>query len=137
MYPTWVVRTPTTAAARAAWAPPLASRTALVDRAQLARVLAAVVDPRGRRPGLGQRWWESASGPVVDALIKELGPRLSALVADISQAAEPTIRTVVREELAPKVGLYAGMALLTAGVLSGIVGAYFASRGRIVASRAA
>ena len=123
LYPTWLV-----------WPGPAARPArpvALLGRDEAAWLVARAAEGQARRLGLGQGIFDQvSSGRIVDTLIRELTPRLSSLVAEISQAAEPTIRTVVREELAPKVGMYAAVGLLTAGVISGIVGAYFASRSR-------
>lgn len=125
LYPTWLIRP----------APAVRQPGVMLGRAEAAWLVGRALEGQARRLGLGQGIFDQVStGRIVDALIRDLTPRLSSLVADISQAAEPTIRTVVREELAPKVGLYAGLALLTAGVISGIVGAYFASRSRPAAA---
>lgn len=129
LYPTWLLRRPAAGSvpARGHAAPASVS----LSRADAAWLIGRAVDGQARRLGLGAGVFDQINtGPIIDALIRDLTPRLSSLVSDLSQAAEPTIRTVVREELAPKVGLYAGIALLTAGVFSGIVGAYFASRSR-------
>lgn len=77
--------------------------------------------------GLGQ---DSAIAKLVaDQLVPALTPALKDIVAKAAEAAEPTIRTVVREEVMPKAGLY----LLLGFAAAGLVGAITASlitRGR-------
>ena len=71
-----------------------------------------------------------STSQIVDRLLAELRPGLSSIVASAAQAAEPTIRTVVQEELAPKLALALGVSTVLAAIISGFIGAWFASRGR-------
>jgi hypothetical protein len=130
MYPSFVLAT-TAGRPRALAGAPAPSAPAAgiqISRETLAWLLGRVADGAPGRRGLGQFRASDIVGPVVEKLMDALTPRLMGVVAKASEAAEPMIRTVVREELAPKVGMWAGFALLAAGLFSGIIGAYFASR---------
>lgn len=128
MYPSFVLASARPPARAGAPGPSARTDGVPVSGETLAWLLARATEAMPARRSLGQFRAGDIVGPVVDRLIADLTPRLSSIVAKASEAAEPTIRTVVREELAPKIGMWAGFALLTAGLFSGIIGAFFASR---------
>ena len=78
--------------------------------------------------GLGQ------GGALYDSLAKEIvkviEPSVMSIVKKSAVAAEPTIRTVIREEVMPKVGMYAVLGIVLVGVSAAFIGSYMATRPR-------
>jgi len=107
----------------AAGAAPAPRAKVSVHRRELAAML-------GKVTGLGADLLTASATQIAERVFNALLPQLKTIVADAAEAAEPTIRTVVREELAPKVALGMGTAMFFSAALSGIVGAWFASRAR-------
>jgi hypothetical protein len=95
----------------------------LVDRAQLLGLVRRAEEHLGQLDLVG-----SSAAQLADRVLRELTPKLKALLAEGATVLEPMIRTSLKEEIAPKLALAAGTALFFAGVISGLVGAGFASR---------
>jgi hypothetical protein len=66
--------------------------------------------------------------PLVAKVTDALMPKMKEIVAEASMAAEPTIRTVIREDVMPKVGMYAVLGLAAAAAVGAFVGALVARR---------
>lgn len=71
---------------------------------------------------------ETLVGPLAEKIYKALEPRVTDIVSRASQAAEPTIRAVVREEILPRVGLVTVIGLAAMGAVAAAIGSYFATR---------
>lgn len=71
-----------------------------------------------------------SASQVADRIYEALLPKLKDIVSEAATAAEPTLRTVANEEVVPKVSAALGISVVVSGVLSGLIGAAFASRGR-------
>ena len=99
-----------------------------VDREALRWVLGRVARDEAARRGLGVSF-DSVVDPIVDGLIRKLGPTVGDWAQRLAAEAEPKVRQIAREEIAPRLGMYAAFAMLGAGIFSGLVGAFFASRG--------
>jgi len=78
--------------------------------------------------GLGVDPLEAIVGRAADRIFNALLPKMKEIVAQASQAAEPTIRTVIREEVLPKFGLAAVLGLAAMGAISAAIGSWFATR---------
>lgn len=99
------------------------NETVLVDRAALAGLIRQAEERLGQLDLVG-----SGAAQLADRVLRELTPRLKSLLAEGATALEPMVRQVVKDELAPKLALAAGAAIFFAGLLSGVIGAGFASR---------
>jgi hypothetical protein len=82
-----------------------------------------------RDAGMGQDALTFAVQGVADKIVAALLPRLKPIVKAAAEAAEPTIRTVIREEVMPKVAAYGGIGLLGVAALAAVIGAAMARRG--------
>src|SRR3990167_890069 len=71
---------------------------------------------------------------VVDNVMAAAMPTLKDIVAKSAEAAEPTIRTVVREEVMPKVTLGVVAGMLGVGGIAALIGSFFASRTKAAGS---
>lgn len=78
--------------------------------------------------GLGADPLASAIGPITDKITAALLPRMSEIVAQASEAAEPTIRRVMVEDVLPKFGLAVVVGLVAGAAIAAAIGAHFASR---------
>jgi hypothetical protein len=134
MYPSFVLASAPKPAHPAAAVPRLAQATA-VDRAALGWLLGRVLEEQRRRRGLGVSF-NSVVDPIIDGLIARLGPTVGDWAQKFADQAEPKVREIAREEIAPRLGMYAALAMLGAGMFAGVVGAFFASRGYGRAPRA-
>ncbi len=70
----------------------------------------------------------AALGPVTDQITAALLPKMKEIVAKASEAAEPTIRTVIREDVMPTLGLIVVLGLAAGAVAASAIGSYFATR---------
>lgn len=75
--------------------------------------------------GIGQ---QDVVATITGRLVDQMLPKLKEIVARASEAAEPTIRTVVREEIVPKVGLSVVLGLAAMGAIAAAIGSYFATK---------
>lgn len=96
----------------------------LVDRQQLLGLVRMAEARMGQIPDL----LGGSAAQLAERILRELTPQLKSLLAEGAVVLEPMVRTVVKEELAPKLALASGGALALAGIISGIVGASYASR---------
>ena len=71
-----------------------------------------------------------STSQIAQKVFDALEPKLADIVKQAAEAAEPTMRTVAREEIAPQVALALGGSVLLGAILAGLVGSWFASRGR-------
>lgn len=79
--------------------------------------------------GLGQADpFAAVVTPVADRIFNALLPRMKEVVAKASEAAEPTIRKVIKEEVLPKFGLAVVLGLVGGAVAAAAIGSYFATR---------
>jgi hypothetical protein len=125
MYPSFAYAT---ALRRGLSGSPRGTQGPAVDREALSWVLGRVLEGQAPRRGLGVSF-DSVVDPIVDGLIRKLGPTVGDWAQRLAIEAEPKVRQIAREEIAPRVGMYAAAAMLGAGIFSGLVGAFFASRG--------
>jgi|FLYN01.1.fsa_nt_gi ABC-type iron transport system FetAB permease component len=72
--------------------------------------------------------YEAILAPIADRLYRELEPKVKDIVSRASQAAEPTIRAVIREEVIPKVALFSVVGMIAMGAVASAIGSYFATR---------
>lgn len=72
--------------------------------------------------------FEDAIGATTDKIVAALLPKLTPIVADAAKAAEPTIRTVVREEVIPQAGTWLIVGLGVAAIIGGVVGVTMSRR---------
>lgn len=79
--------------------------------------------------GMGQDALTAAIMPVADRITAALLPRMKEIVAKSAEAAEPTIRKVVTEDVLPKFGLATVLGLVAGAVAAAAIGSYFATRG--------
>ena len=75
--------------------------------------------------GMGQGAFSEA---VANQLVQVIKPSVMKIVSEAATAAEPTIRTVIREEVMPKIALFSISGIVLVGVLGALVGSYFATR---------
>lgn len=66
---------------------------------------------------------------VAQDIIVYLQPKLMEIVKDASKTAEPMVRTVVREEVLPKVGLFTVSGMVMVGITAAFIGIWFSQRG--------
>ncbi len=66
--------------------------------------------------------------PVADRIFNALLPRMKDIVARASEAAEPTIRKVIKEEVVPAIGLITILGLVAGAVAASAIGSYFATK---------
>jgi hypothetical protein len=71
--------------------------------------------------------FDDAIAGTTDRIVAALLPKLMPIVKQAAEAAEPTIRTVVREEVIPQAGVWAVAGLAAAAAVGAIVG-YLVSR---------
>lgn len=89
--------------------------------------------------GLGQGI-DSVVGGIADKIVASLMPRMKEVVAQASEAAEPTIRKVIQEDVLPKFGIAVVLGLAAGAAMAAAIGSYFATRrnpGRTIRRRAA
>lgn len=79
--------------------------------------------------GVGQDALTAAVAPIVNQITAALLPKMKEIVARSAEAAEPTIRKVVVEDVLPKFGLAVVLALVAGAAVAAAVGSYFATRG--------
>jgi len=79
--------------------------------------------------GMGQDALSAAIMPIADKITAALLPRMKEIVASASEAAEPTIRKVMVEDVLPKFGLAVVLALVAGAAVAAAIGSHFASRG--------
>lgn len=72
--------------------------------------------------------FDDAIGATTDRIVAALLPKLTPIVAESAKAAEPTIRTVVREEVIPQAGTWLVVGLGVAAVIGGVVGVVMSRR---------
>ena len=78
---------------------------------------------------MGQDALSAAIMPIADKITAALLPRMKEIVASASEAAEPTIRKVIVEEVLPKFGLATVLGLVAGAVMAAAIGSYFATSG--------
>lgn len=78
---------------------------------------------------MGQDAIAAAIAPIADRITAALMPRMTEIVRNASEAAEPTIRKVVTEDVLPKFGAAILVALVAGAAVAAAIGAHFASRG--------
>jgi hypothetical protein len=78
---------------------------------------------------MGQDVFASAIGPITDRITAALLPKMKEIVARASEAAEPTIRKVIVEEVLPKFGLSVVLGLVAGAAMAAAIGSYFATSG--------
>lgn len=79
--------------------------------------------------GMGQDAIAMAIAPIADRITAALLPRMKEIVASASEAAEPTIRKVMIEDVLPKFGLAVILGLVAGAAVAAAVGSHFATRG--------
>jgi hypothetical protein len=72
--------------------------------------------------------FDEAIAGTTDRIVAALLPKLVPIVEKAAQAAEPTIRTVVREEVIPQAGTWLVVGLGVAAVIGGVVGVMMSRR---------
>jgi hypothetical protein len=77
---------------------------------------------------MGQDALSSAIMPIADKITAALLPKMKEIVASASEAAEPTIRKVVVEDVLPKFGFAVVLGLATGAAVAAAIGSYFATR---------
>lgn len=81
-------------------------------------------------PGLGAGGIDSVVSGIADQIVTALMPRMKEVVAQASEAAEPTIRKVINEDVLPKFGFATVLGLAAGAAIAAAVGSYFATRRR-------
>jgi len=71
---------------------------------------------------------EDAVSGVSDKIVAALLPKLTPIVQNAAMAAEPTIRTVVREEVVPQLGTWLVVGLAAVAAVSAGIGVAMAKR---------
>jgi hypothetical protein len=84
---------------------------------------------------MGQDALTAAVMPIADKITAALLPRMKEIVASASEAAEPTIRKVITEDVLPKFGLATILGLVAGAAVAAAIGSYFATSGRARARR--
>jgi hypothetical protein len=79
--------------------------------------------------GMGQSALEATVSNIADRIVDAVLPRLTPIVQQAAEAAEPTIRTVVKEEVVPQMAIYGLGGIALVGLIGAAVGSWFASRG--------
>ena len=79
-------------------------------------------DPLGQLTELGKE--------LANDIVISLQPKLMEIVKDASKTAEPMIRTVVREEVLPKVGLFTVSGMLMVGITAAFIGIWMSKMGQ-------
>ena len=78
---------------------------------------------------MGQDALTAAIMPIADKITAALLPKMKEIVASASEAAEPTIRKVVTEDVLPKFGLAVILGLAAGAAVAAAIGSHFATRG--------
>lgn len=71
--------------------------------------------------GMSQGSLELAAKSIADRIVNAMLPSLTPIVKKAAEASEPTIRTVIREEVMPKVGLYTVLGLGVVALVSTVI----------------
>lgn len=77
---------------------------------------------RARSAGMGDDSIEVMARAIADKIVNAMLPSLTPIVQKASEAAEPTIRTVIREEVMPKVGMYSVVGLAAVAAVAALIG---------------
>lgn len=80
--------------------------------------------------GMGADPLAAITGDLTDRVTAALLPKLSEIVARTSQAAEPTIRRVIQEDVLPPLGLFVILGFGLMAVTSAGIGSYYATKAR-------
>ena len=73
---------------------------------------------------------DAITAALMDRISAALLPKMKEIVASASEAAEPTIRKVVVEDVLPKFGLATVLGLIAGAAVAAAIGSHFATSGR-------
>ena len=82
---------------------------------------------RRRSAGMGQDALTIAVRGVADKIVAAILPRLTPIVKAAAEAAEPTIRTALREEVVPKMAAYGAGSIIAVGIFAAVIGSLVAT----------
>lgn len=80
--------------------------------------------------GVGDATTDALMNSMASSLTAQILPQLKTIVAQSAEAAEPTIRKVVVEDVLPKFGLAVVLGLIGGAIAAAAIGSHYATRRR-------